>query len=157
MSVDVEVPQPFNANLGLSGEVGIGLEEVNIDLKSVSQVNTDSEVDLKSDSKIDLASNSKIDLKSDNELEVETDSKVELNSDSNVDLGLDNVGISIRELPNIIFGFRPTRVQAPHHYKVCLKLFGVEIFKFESCGEGMLISEDLKKRAAEKCEEEKCK
>ena len=73
-------------------------------------------------------------------------------TDSKVDLGLDNIRIA--ELPPIQLelGVRPVRVHLPLNYTFCLELFGVRLFKFSICGEGMVVSEDYKPHATERCE-----
>lgn len=73
-------------------------------------------------------------------------------TDSKVDLGLDNIRIA--ELPplQLELGVRPVRVHLPLNYTFCLELFGVRLFKFSICGEGMVVSEDYKPHATERCE-----
>lgn len=85
-------------------------------------------------------------LKSDSTLQ--TDST--LKTDNKVDLALD---VKIKELPRIDlqFGLRPMRFHFPLNYRFCLKLLGIKVFEFETCGEGMVIAEDYKARVAEEC------
>jgi len=73
-------------------------------------------------------------------------------TDSTLDLGLDNIRIA--ELPpvQLELAVRPVRVHLPLNYTFCLELFGVRLFKFSICGEGMVISEDYKPHATERCE-----
>lgn len=74
-----------------------------------------------------------------------------LRTDSKVDLGLDD--IRIRELPPIQFelSFRPIRVHLPLNYSFCIELFGIRLFKFSLCGEGMAVAEDHRPHATERC------
>lgn len=85
-------------------------------------------------------------LKSDSTLQ--TDST--LKTDNKVDLALE---VKIKELPRIDlqFGLRPMRFHFPLNYRFCLKLLGIKVFEFETCGEGMVIAEDYKARVAEEC------
>ena len=73
-------------------------------------------------------------------------------TDSKIDLGLDDIRIA--ELPplQLELGVRPVRVHLPLNYTFCLELFGVRLFKFSICGEGMVVSEDYKPHATERCE-----
>jgi hypothetical protein len=73
-------------------------------------------------------------------------------TDSTLDLGLDNIRIA--ELPpvQLELAVRPVRVHLPLNYTFCLELFGMRLFKFSICGEGMVISEDYKAHATERCE-----
>ena len=73
-------------------------------------------------------------------------------TESTLDLGLDNIRIA--ELPplQLELAVRPVRVHLPLNYTFCLELFGVRLFKFSICGEGMVISEDYKPHATERCE-----
>lgn len=76
---------------------------------------------------------------------IRTDSKAE------VDLGLDD--IRIRELAPVRFelSLKPLRVHLPLNYSFSIELFGVRVFKFSLCGEGMVITEDYHPRATERC------
>ncbi len=162
MSVDVDIPQPFNATLGLSGAVDLDLDDIHVSVDRLPTVNlnTDNQVNLTSssavnadiDADVDLKSTSKVDLDSDSKVELESDSKFQLDSDSKVDLGLDN--IRIRELPEIKFefGLRPMRIHFPLNFKWRLSILGCEVFNFETCGESMVVAENLKKHKSEHCE-----
>ncbi len=77
---------------------------------------------------------------------------IRLETNSKVDLGLDN--IRIRELPQLDFqfGLRPMRLHFPLSYKFCLTLFGCKVFHFETCGEGMFVSEDYVPHKTESCD-----
>jgi hypothetical protein len=76
---------------------------------------------------------------------------VRTESTANVDLGLDD--IRIRELApvRVELAFKPVRVHLPMNYSFCIELFGVRLFKFSLCGEGMVIAEDYRPRASERC------
>ncbi|HET9934551.1 MAG TPA: hypothetical protein VFQ35_27795 [Polyangiaceae bacterium] len=73
-------------------------------------------------------------------------------TDSKVDLGLDNIRIA--ELPpvQLELAVRPVRVHLPLNYTFSLELFGYRLFKFSICGEGMVVTEDYKPHATERCE-----
>ena len=152
MSVDVDIPQPFNATLGLSGAVDLDLDDIHVSVDRLPTVNTDSQVNLTSSSSVNGDIDADVDLKSDSKVDLDTDSKVELESDSKVDLGLDN--IRIRELPEIKFefGLRPVRIHFPLNFKWRLSILGCEVFNFETCGESMVVAENLKKHKSEHCE-----
>lgn len=93
-------------------------------------------------------------------IKIETDSKLvtdsklktdsTLTTDNKIDLALD---VRIKELPqlDVQLGLRPMRFHFPLSYRFCLKLFGIKVFEFETCGEGMIIAEDFKAKAAEQC------
>ncbi|MFT7373144.1 MAG: hypothetical protein ACI9T9_001838 [Oleiphilaceae bacterium] len=104
----------------------------------------------------DININAKLDpVKLETNSKLETDSTVKtdsvLNTDSKVDLNLD---VRISELPQIDLqlGLRPMRFHLPLSYKFCLKVFGIKVFEFKTCGEGMLIAEEYKAKSTEKCE-----
>jgi hypothetical protein len=100
--------------------------------------------------KIGITELPKIDLNAKIEpLKLTTDSV--LNSDSQVDLNLD---VRISELPQIDLqlGLRPMRFHLPLSYEFCLKIFGIKVFEFKTCGEGMFIVEDYKAKSTEKCD-----
>lgn len=84
---------------------------------------------------------------------IETDSSVSIKElpRIEVDLGLDNIRVS--ELPpvQLELGFRPFRLHLPLNFKFCLEVFGVTLFKFSVCGEGMAIGEDNQPRQTEQC------
>lgn len=94
-------------------------------------------------------------IKLDTDSTVKTDSIVKtestLNTDNKVDLDLD---VRIRELPQVDLqlGFRPMRFHFPLHYRFCLTLFGIKVFEFETCGEGMVVVEDYHPHQAEQCD-----
>lgn len=74
-----------------------------------------------------------------------------IRTDSKVDLGLDDIRIA--ELPPIRleFSMRPIRIHLPVNYSFCLEVFGIRLFKFAVCGEGMAVTEDYKPHATERC------
>ena len=130
----------------------ISINPINIGITQLPDINLNAKVDplkLDTDSKLQTDSSVKTDstLKTDSKLE--TDSS--LKTDNKVDLDLD---VSIKELPQIDLqlGFRPVRVHLPLNYKFCLTLFGIKVFEFNTCGEGMLIAEDYKAKSTERCE-----
>jgi hypothetical protein len=75
-----------------------------------------------------------------------------IKTDSKVDLGLDDIRLT--ELPpvQLELAVRPVRVHLPMNYSFCLELFGVRLFKFSICGEGMVVAEDYHPHATERCE-----
>jgi hypothetical protein len=66
-----------------------------------------------------------------------------------VDMGLDN--IRINNLPNIIFGLKPTRVHLPVHLRFGVSALGTELMAFSICGEGMVVIEDYTQHLSERC------
>lgn len=136
MSVDVDIPQPFRVNLNTSGALDLDLDNIHVSVDRLPKVEleTHSDLDLNADAKI------------------ETNNQVALQSDSKIDLGLDN--IRLKELPEfkVEFGLRPMRFHLPLNFKWRLCVFGVELFSFETCGEGMFVSENFKKHKSERCE-----
>lgn len=76
---------------------------------------------------------------------------VRTESNAKIDLGLDD--LRIRELApvRVELSFKPVRVHLPMNYSFCIELFGVRLFKFSLCGEGMVIAEDYRPRATERC------
>jgi hypothetical protein len=104
----------------------------------------------------DINLNAKLDpvqLETDSKLKTDSTVKTDslLNTDSKVDLNLD---VRISELPQIDLqlGLRPMRFHLPLSYEFCLKVFGIKVFEFKTCGEGMFIAEDYKAKSTEKCE-----
>ncbi|MFT5314173.1 MAG: hypothetical protein ACI8Z9_002672 [Paraglaciecola sp.] len=84
-----------------------------------------------------------------------TDSKLKtdssLTTDNKVDLALD---VRFQELPqlDLQLGLRPMRFHFPLSYRFNLSVFGINIFEFSTCGEGMIVAEDYRAKAAERCE-----
>lgn len=74
-----------------------------------------------------------------------------LKTDNKVDFALD---VRIRELPqfDLQLGLRPMRFHFPLNYRFRLTLFGIKVFEFETCGEGMIVAEDYQPKQAERCE-----
>ena len=74
-----------------------------------------------------------------------------IQTDSRVDLGLDD--IRLRELPpvKLELSVSPLRMHLPLSYSFCLEIFGIRLFRFSLCGEGMAIAEDYEARPAERC------
>jgi hypothetical protein len=68
-----------------------------------------------------------------------------------VDLGLDD--IRIRELApvRIELSFKAFRFHLPLNYQFNIDLFGVPVFRFSLCGEGMAIGEDYVPKDTERC------
>lgn len=123
----------------------IKLEPINIGITQIPDLNLNANIaplTLNSDSKLETDSSVKTDSK------VQTDST--LKTDNKVDLDLD---VSIKELPQIDLqlGLRPVRFHFPLNYKCCLTLFGIKVFEFNTCGEGMIIAEDYKAKSTERC------
>ncbi|WP_166263958.1 hypothetical protein [Marinobacter caseinilyticus] len=85
----------------------------------------------------------------DSDSRLNTDSTVK--TDNKVDLDLD---VRIRELPqlDVQLGLRPMRFHFPLNYRFRLTLFGIKVFEFETCGEGMIVAEDYQAKSAEQCE-----
>ncbi len=161
MSVDVEVPQPFDANLGLSGAVDFDLDNIHLSVDSLpqmtvsltsnNQINTESQLTLNSDNTLDgkLSLDTDVAVKSNSTVDVDTDSKIALNSDSKVELGLDN--IRVQALPQIKFelGIRPLRVRFPIRFNWRFKLLGIEVCSLDLCGESSLAVENLNEQDSE--------
>jgi hypothetical protein len=76
----------------------------------------------------------------------------QINTDSKVDLGLDNIRIAEFPPIQLELGMRPVRVHLPLNYSFSFELFGFKLFKFSICGEAMVVSEDYKPHATERCE-----
>ncbi len=117
-----------NIGLNVGGSVGLGLDNIKVDATADVGLNN-------------------IHIK---ELPVvHTDSKLE--SNSKIDAGLDNIRIT--ELPPFHFEFsmKPIRIHLPLNYSFCLELFGVRLFKFSVCGEGMVVTEDYVPHTTERC------
>jgi hypothetical protein len=156
MSVDVPLDniriKEF-PTINLAGGVDFDLDEIrikelapiNIGITELPDINLNAKfepVKLETDSKLKTDSTVKTDsvIKTDNVL----------NTDNRVDLDLD---VRIRELPQIDvqLGLRPVRIHLPLSYEFCLKIFGIKVFEFKTCGEGMVIAEDYKEKSTEKC------
>jgi hypothetical protein len=75
-----------------------------------------------------------------------------INTNSKVDLGLDNIRIAEFPPIQLELAVRPVRVHLPLNYTFSLELFGIKLFRFSICGEGMVVSEDYKPHATERCE-----
>lgn len=127
--------------IDLSGGVDLGLDLDNIRIRELAPIS----IGITSLPAIDITTTSN--LTTDNNLT----SKSTLNTDNKVDLALD---VRVRELPQLDFqlGLRPVRLHFPLNYRCCLTLFGIKIFEFQTCGEGMVIAEDYKARKSEGCE-----
>lgn len=76
---------------------------------------------------------------------------IKVETDSDVDLKLD-VCVSCLPQIDLQFGLRPMRFHFPLNYRFCINLFGINVFSFEACGEGMVIAEDYKPHKREGCE-----
>lgn len=76
----------------------------------------------------------------------------EIKTDSKVDLGLDNIRIAEFPPVQLELALRPVRVHLPLNYSFSLELFGIKLFRFSVCGEGMVVTEDYKPHATERCE-----
>ena len=94
-----------------------------------------------------------IHLAVDNIPSIITDSKIDAKTDSKIDAKTDSV-IRIKELPQIDLqlGMRPTRIHFPMDMKFGLCVLGVQLLCFDICGENMLVIEDYKPHATEKCD-----
>lgn len=128
--------------------INIGITElpaINIGVTELPDINLNAHlaVDKLPTVKLDTDST----LKTDSNLK--TDSTVK--TDNKVDLALD---VRIRELPqlDVQLGLRPMRFHFPLNYRFCLTLFGIKVFEFETCGEGMIVAEDYHTKQAERCE-----
>jgi hypothetical protein len=84
---------------------------------------------------------------------LQTDSTLKTDSILKTDSTLD-LDLSIKELPqlDVQLGLRPVRIHLPLSYLFCLTVFGIKVFEFKTCGEGMVIAEDYKEKSAEHCE-----
>ncbi|HEX2675433.1 MAG TPA: hypothetical protein VHM19_02305 [Polyangiales bacterium] len=152
MSADINLDN-INVDFTLWGGADIGLDDIANAL--TTGVKVDAGLDkIKADAKVDVGldkikADAKVDAGLDN---IKANAKVDAGLDNiKADLGLDN--IRIQELPPIHFelAMRPTRVHLPLNYTFCVELFGVKLFKFSVCGEGMCVTEDYVPRATESC------
>ena len=150
MSVDVPLDniriKEF-PTINLAGGVDFDLDEIRIKELAPINIGITQLPDINLNAKIDplkLDTNSKLQTDS----SVKTDSK--LTTDNKVDLDLD---VRITELPQIDLqiGLRPVRIHFPLSYQFCLTLFGIKVFEFKTCGEGMIIAEDYKAKSTEGC------
>ena len=172
MSVDLPLDNIRIKEINLTGGVDFDLDEIrikelapiridpiNIGITELPDINLNATIDpvnIGITQIPDINLNAKIDpLKIDTDSKLQTDSIVKtdsiLKTDNKVDLDLD---VSIKELPQIDLqlGFRPTRIHFPLNYQFCLTLFGIKVFEFKTCGEGMIIAEDYKAKSTERCE-----
>ena len=162
MSVDVPLDniriKEF-PTINLAGGVDFDLDEIRIKelapikigITELPDINLNAKLDpvkLETDSKLKTDNNVKTDSTVKTDSAIKTDSV--LNTDNRVDLDLD---VRIRELPqiDIQLGLRPVRIHLPLSYEFCLKVFGIKVFEFKTCGEGMVIAEDYKAKSTEKC------
>lgn len=157
MSADINLDN-INVDLDLSGSADFGLDAIALALTQginasvavnagLDNIVANAKVDAGLD-KVKIVADADIGLDDVRIKElpiIRTDSKIE------ADLGLDD--IRIRELPTIRFelSMRPIRIHLPLKYSFCLELFGVKLFKFSVCGEGMAITEDNQPRETERC------
>jgi hypothetical protein len=130
---EIRIKELAPINIGLA-PVSIGLAPISIGITQMPDINLNAKIDP---------------LKIDTDSKLQTDST--LKTDNKVDLDLD---VSIKELPQIDLqlGLRPTRLHFPLSYQFCLTLFGIKVFEFKTCGEGMIITEDYKAKSTERCE-----
>jgi hypothetical protein len=170
---DVGIPTSYSINAGASTGVDIGLDEVALALQALNAtVGATVGATLGGTVGLNLG-RTEIDAGLDNirltelapvrleaaikeiapvRLEASIKEIAPIRTDSKVDLGLDDIRLT--ELPPIQLelGMRPFRLHLPLNYSFCLELFGVRLFKFSICGEGMAISEDYHPHATERCE-----
>lgn len=130
----------------------IKIEPINIGITQIPDINLNAKIDplkLDTNSKLQTDSSVRTDSKVQTDSALKTDST--LKTDNKVDLDLD---VSIKELPQIDLqlGLRPVRIHFPLSYQFCLTLFGVKVFEFKTCGEGMIIAEDYKAKSTERCD-----
>jgi len=149
MSVDLPLDNIRIKEINLTGGVDFDLDEIRI--KELAPINIGlAPISIGITQIPDINLNAKIDpLKIDTDSKLQTDST--LKTDNKVDLDLD---VSIKELPQIDLqlGLRPTRLHFPLSYQFCLTVFGIKVFEFKTCGEGMIITEDYKAKSTERCE-----
>ena len=98
MSVDVEIPQPFEVGFGVSGAVDLDLDNVrlsvdalpavNVAATTTNQVNSDSQVTLNSNSELtaNINTSSSVDLNSSNQLDLNGDLSGALKGELNGDI-----------------------------------------------------------------------
>lgn len=125
----------------LSGGVDLGLDLDDIRIRELAPIN----IGITNLPALDVTTTSS--LTTDNNLT----SSSTVNTDNKVDLALD---VRVQELPqlDVQLGLRPVRLHFPLNYRFCLTLFGIKVFEFQTCGEGMVIAEDYKARKSEGCE-----
>ena len=163
MSADINLDN-INVDLDLSGSADLGLDAIAQALTEGVNASVDvglDDIDAKLQGSVDLGLD---DVRADVGLDdirikelpaVRVEASVKelpvIRTDSKVDLGLDD--IRIQELPPFRFDFalRPIRVHLPLNYSFCVELFGIRLFKFSVCGEGMVVTEDYHPRDAERC------
>jgi hypothetical protein len=134
---------PINVGITQIAPINVGVTNLpDFNLNTQLSVDKLPPIHVLTDSKLATSST----LKSDST--VQTDST--LKTDNKVDLALE---VKIKELPRIDLqlGLRPMRFHFPLNYRFCLKLLGIKVFEFETCGEGMIIAEDYKAKGAEEC------
>jgi len=156
MSVDVPLDniriKEF-PTINLAGGVDFDLDEIRIKELAPIMLGITELPDINLNAKLDpLTVNTNSKLETDSKLKTDSTLKTDivLNTDNRVDL---NLGVRILELPqiDIQLGLRPVRIHLPLSYEFCLKVFGVKVFEFKTCGEGMMIAEDYKANSTEKC------
>lgn len=156
MSVDVPLDniriKEF-PTINLAGGVDFDLDEIRIKELAPIMLGITELPDINLNAKLDpLTVNTNSKLETDSKLKTDSTLKTDsvLNTDNRVDL---NLGVRILELPqiDIQLGLRPVRIHLPLSYEFCLKVFGVKVFEFKTCGEGMMIAEDYKAKSTEKC------
>jgi len=156
MSVDVPLDniriKEF-PTINLAGGVDFDLDEIRIKELAPIILGITELPDINLNAKLDpLTVNTNSKLETDSKLKTDSTLKTDsvLNTDNRVDL---NLGVRILELPqiDIQIGLRPVRIHLPLSYEFCLKVFGVKVFEFKTCGEGMMIAEDYKAKSTEKC------
>ncbi len=120
MGVDIEIPQPFRAQLVGPISVNAALQPATVDLNLGGVMGQPLIVDLGLDDvAVELSGNPKQPL--------------------NVDLGLDrvnaNVSVAVTKLP-------PIRLHLPMNYELGFGFLGIQLFNFTLRGKTMVLSDD---------------
>jgi hypothetical protein len=153
MSADINLDN-IHADLALSGNLDLGLDDVGVSVHGGVDIGLGTIA-----ATLSQGIRAAVDLGLDNVRaavdaglnEIRIKELPLIRSESELDLGLDNIRIA--QLPPIQLevAVRPTRVHLPLSYAFSIELFGIKVFKFSLCGEGMVISEDYKPHATERC------
>jgi len=132
----------FDVASSISGTLDVGLDDIHV--REVAKITTESTVD------VGLG---EVRVKELPVIRLESSIKElpKIITESKVDLGLDD--IRVKELPKfeVEFSVKPVRVHLPGHHKVCISIFGVEVFSLAVCGESMVVAEPYLPHKTEVC------
>jgi hypothetical protein len=128
MSADINLDN-INVDLDLSGSADIGLDEIAAALANVG---------------VGVTVGGALDVGLAN-------INANANVNANANIGLNDIRINSLPKIQLEFSMRPLRVHLPLHYTFCIELFGIQLFKFSLCGEGMVVTEDFQPHPSERC------